>query len=278
MSRPEHLAPPDIFYNDTEARKYTTNSRMMDIQMKMAERALQLLLLPERPCLLLDIGCGSGLSGEAISEAGHAWIGYDISQAMLGIARERDSEGDLILADAGQGPRFRPGSFDGAISVSALQWLCNCDRKGHEPYKRLKVFFDRLYNCLRKGGRAAMQFYPETPGQVEMITSAALRCGFGGGLVVDYPHSTKAKKHFLVIYAGMSGDMPQQIPKALQGDEDDEEDETVAVAGRERQKRRGKNPLSYRDKVLEKKDHQRKQGLNVRRDTKYTARPRKNKF
>jgi len=27
-----------------------------------------------------------------------------------------------------------------------------------------------------------------------MITSAALRCGFGGGLVVDYPHSTKASE------------------------------------------------------------------------------------
>lgn len=23
--RPEHLAPPDIFYNEEEARKYTTN-------------------------------------------------------------------------------------------------------------------------------------------------------------------------------------------------------------------------------------------------------------
>ena len=29
---------------------------------RMTERALQLLLLPDRPCLLLDIGCGSGIS------------------------------------------------------------------------------------------------------------------------------------------------------------------------------------------------------------------------
>ena len=28
----------------------------------MTERALELLLLPDRPCLLLDIGCGSGIS------------------------------------------------------------------------------------------------------------------------------------------------------------------------------------------------------------------------
>lgn len=30
--RPEFTAPPDIFYNDTEARKYTTSSRMENIQ------------------------------------------------------------------------------------------------------------------------------------------------------------------------------------------------------------------------------------------------------
>ena len=29
---------------------------------RMTERALELLLLPDRPCLLLDIGCGSGIS------------------------------------------------------------------------------------------------------------------------------------------------------------------------------------------------------------------------
>ncbi len=32
--RPEHMAPPEVFYNDDEARKYTTNSRMMAIQVR----------------------------------------------------------------------------------------------------------------------------------------------------------------------------------------------------------------------------------------------------
>lgn len=51
----------------------------------MCRRAIELLLLPEdQPLLLLDIGCGSGLSGSVIEEYGHAWIGIDISVAMLG--------------------------------------------------------------------------------------------------------------------------------------------------------------------------------------------------
>lgn len=40
----------------------------------------------------------------------------DVSGGMLEVALEREVEGDLMLADIGQGIPFRPGSFDGAIS------------------------------------------------------------------------------------------------------------------------------------------------------------------
>jgi len=84
--RPEHEAPPDIFYGDTEARKYASNSRMIEIQTQLTERALELLQLPEdEPRCILDIGCGSGLSGEVLTEAGYTWVGLDISSAMLGL-------------------------------------------------------------------------------------------------------------------------------------------------------------------------------------------------
>lgn len=49
---------------------------------------------------------------------------------------------------------------------------------------------------------AAIQFYPENAQQLELITTVALKCGFTGGLVVDYPNSTKAKKYFLCLFAG----------------------------------------------------------------------------
>lgn len=58
---------------------------MIDIQNQMCRRAIELLLLPEdKTSLLLDIGCGSGLSGSVIEEDEHVWIGIDISSAMLG--------------------------------------------------------------------------------------------------------------------------------------------------------------------------------------------------
>jgi len=69
-----------------------------------------------RPSFLLDIGAGSGLSGEILTEEGHQWVGMDVSGGMLEVALEREVEGDLMLADIGQGIPFRPSSFDGAIS------------------------------------------------------------------------------------------------------------------------------------------------------------------
>jgi 18S rRNA (guanine1575-N7)-methyltransferase len=53
----------------------------------MTYRALELLMLtPGEPAFLLDIGCGSGLSGEILDEEGYIWAGVDISPSMLGIS------------------------------------------------------------------------------------------------------------------------------------------------------------------------------------------------
>jgi 18S rRNA (guanine1575-N7)-methyltransferase len=54
----------------------------------MTLRALELLNLPEdKTCYLLDVGCGSGLSGEILQDQGHIWVGYDIAPSMLGNLR-----------------------------------------------------------------------------------------------------------------------------------------------------------------------------------------------
>ena len=54
-------------------------------QADMTYRALELLnLSPDEPAFLLDIGCGSGLSGEILDEEGHIWAGVDVAPSMLG--------------------------------------------------------------------------------------------------------------------------------------------------------------------------------------------------
>lgn len=86
--RPEGSACPASFYNETEARNYDQNSRMQTIQTEIAERALEMLQLPEgKASYILDIGCGSGLSGDVLEENGHYWVGCDISSDMLQVGQ-----------------------------------------------------------------------------------------------------------------------------------------------------------------------------------------------
>lgn len=178
----------------------------------MCERAIELLALPDdETCFVLDIGCGSGLSGNAIEEAGHQWIGVDISQSMLNVAIDREVEGDLVMGDMGHGMPFKAGTFDGAISISAIQWLCHSNHSLHNPRKRLYTFFSTLLASLTRQARCVFQFYPENSNEIEMITTQAMRAGFYGGIVIDYPNSTKAKKYFLVLMTGGVAELPKAL-------------------------------------------------------------------
>ena len=301
-TRPEESGPADIFYNETEANKYLHSSRMIEVQTSMAERAVEMLCLPEdTPCLLLDVGCGTGLSGEVLEEEGHTWMGCDISRDMLGVAQQREVEGELIHSDMGTGLPFRQGAFDGAISISAIQWLCYSNDEG-TPRLRLHRFFQSLYRVLRRGARAVLQFYPQNAEQLQLITASAMRAGFGGGLVIDFPHSTKAKKYFLVLLAGPP-DAGFSMPTALGesdamsvggassaasglggGAADAGASSSVRNDGRKRHARRamgsreksrhGKIAKKSREWIALKKEAARRHGKEVTHDSKYSGRKR----
>lgn len=279
--RPELTAPPDVFYSQEEAQKYTRNARIMEVQTNLTERALELLMLPDDgiPKFLLDLGCGSGLSGEILTEAGHMWLGFDISSAMLDVALEREVEGDLGLLDLGHGLPIRPGSMDGAISISAIQWLCNADCSSANPRMRIKWFFQTLYACLAKGARAVLQMYPQNLSQAEMLTGAAMKVGFSGGMVLDYPNSTKAKKYFLVLMVGGG-----VIPKGLDDLEENAQEMQVGVVNRQGGAKKPRLEASglkanRRNWVIKKKEQMRNKGYEeIPKDSRFTGRKRKPKF
>ena len=320
MSRPELTGHASNFYNSKEAKKYDSSSRMIGVQREITERAIELLRLPplsEKRSLILDVGCGSGLSGKVLEEQGHVWVGCDVSRDMLEVANERierkredaisgggggdgddiddsgagdermeednpgsgggnknrASAGDLMHHDMGSGLPFRPATFDACISISALQWLCYSNTKAQIPKKRLTRFFSSLYQVLRRGGRAVLQFYPENADQAVLISECAAKVGFAGGVVVDYPNSAKAKKHYLVLTFDRAYTAPQGLSDSGLRNE-------VRVDGGRKEKRkvRKKRNGKSKDWILNKKDTQRKKGKDVRPDTKYTGRKRKDKF
>lgn len=238
--------------------------------------------------------------------------------APLEVALEREVEGDLFLQDIGQGLGFRPGSFDGAIrsvtsvtklllsmnagllySISVLQWLLNAETSHptSSPPHRLQRFFTTLHSALRNPSRAVFQFYPSSDDQIQLITSIAQKAGFGGGIVIDYPNSKKAKKVFLCLFVG-GGRGQQEVPKGLEGDEE-EDSEVRFERRRERERSRGKSGkrknIKDREWILKKKEVRlrivchgiilillqlyRKRGKeDVPRDSKYTGRKRKPVF
>ncbi|KAF6009724.1 hypothetical protein HII13_000512 [Brettanomyces bruxellensis] len=271
MSRPEEIAPPEIFYDDREAKKYTASTRVQHIQAKMTLRALEILNLePDIPQFVLDVGCGSGLSGEILSEEGHIWVGMDISPDMLATAIDRDVSGDLLLSDMGDGIPFRPGTFDAAISISAIQWLCNADKHSNEPKVRLARFFNTLYSALKRGGKFVGQFYPANEDQIVQITGAAKVAGFQCGVVIDDPESKKNKKHYLVLQAGIP-DRPLNLGNM-----------SVESAVQKKEKRLSKKKLkrmeTKKQYIKRKKILMKRRGKSVARDSKFTGRSRRPHF
>ncbi|KAF1824284.1 methyltransferase domain-containing protein [Dissoconium aciculare CBS 342.82] len=276
MSRPEDILPPDLFYDDVESRKYTTSSRIKSIQADMTNRALELLDLQE-PSFILDIGCGSGLSGEILSgvepEDGgpHTWVGMDISASMLAQALEKDVEGDMLLADIGQGIPFRAGTFDAAVSISAIQWLCNAETSDVSPEGRLKRFFDGLYASLRRGGRAVCQFYPKNIQQRTMISSAAIKAGFGAGILEDDPETKNVKVYLYLTVGGAD------VTGAVQG-----MDGVDVLDARRRemrsQRKRGEEKKGSKAWIMRKKAQMEAKGKVVKTSSKYTGRKRKIAF
>ena len=248
----------------------------------MTHRALELLNVTS-PSMILDIGCGSGLSGEILSsiepEDGgpHTWVGMDISPSMLTTALERDTEGDLLLADIGQGVPFRAGTFDAAISISAIQWLCNADSSDVSPQGRLSRFFNGLYASLRRGGRAVCQFYPKNDTQRSMISSAAIKAGFGAGILEDDP-GTKNSKLYLVLTVG-GGDVQGNgavgditgIVRGMEG---------VDVVDSRRKGRvvRHSEKKGSKAWIIRKKEQMERKGKVVKASSKYTGRKRRPAF
>lgn len=177
--------------------------------------------------MLADIGCGSGLSSAALAAV--AWAGTDVTAEMLRLAaaRQPGCRGRIAQSDFCQGLPLRAGCLDGAISVSAVQWLCAAP----DPAAAMHRFFASLRRNLSPGGVAAMQVYPKgavraqgvgverccccrsvlpmvlllaaskpvlpppaDDEQAQQLVAGARECGLAAAFCVSFPHATRAKK------------------------------------------------------------------------------------
>ncbi|MBD2772292.1 class I SAM-dependent methyltransferase [Iningainema tapete] len=130
-----------------------------DYALKSAPGILSILNLNEiRDGLVVDLGCGSGLSAQELTRASYRVLGIDISEPLIEIARTRVPEAE-----------FRVGSFFKAdippcravISIGeCLNYLFDPD---YDRQTLVQLFY-RIYNMLTFGG--VFIFDIAEPGQI----------------------------------------------------------------------------------------------------------------
>ena len=114
-----------------------------------AERAVHHAGIAAR---VLDAGCGTGLVGLALHELGvRQLVGFDLSPAMLDIARERNIYESVVEGSLLEPLPFNRGTFDVVVSVGVFT-------HGHVGPAGLAG----LTTAIRSGGFLTMTFRDDT--------------------------------------------------------------------------------------------------------------------
>jgi SAM-dependent methyltransferase len=97
---------------------------------------------PDKDTRILDLGCGTGLVGQALAGLGFRHLdGLDISPKMLDEARAKGIYGELMIGDMTQLIELGSRMYDAAIGVG-------CFGGGHLGPEHLRHMID----CVRAGG------------------------------------------------------------------------------------------------------------------------------
>ncbi len=135
---------------------------------------------------VIELGCGSGATAAALSEAGHDVLGVDASRAMVALARTRAPEA-----------KFRVGSWvDAPIpqcdAVLAIGEVLGYVGSAKGTKAELRDLFGRVRSALRPGG--LFVFDLATPGRVPAGEDSAFRAGEDWAILYTASEDTKGRK------------------------------------------------------------------------------------
>jgi predicted TPR repeat methyltransferase len=111
---------------------------------------------------ILDLGCGTGLAGEALISIAKTLVGIDISKEMLGIAKAKNIYHRLIQDEIHHAlSQELSASFDLVVSSDVFVYIGD-----------IKAIFDKVYDVLKVGGFFAYSteaLYPASHGKEEFL-------------------------------------------------------------------------------------------------------------
>ncbi|HEY2894977.1 MAG TPA: class I SAM-dependent methyltransferase [Pirellulales bacterium] len=106
----------------------------------------QLQAVGKRSGLIVDLGCGSGILAERVTQAGYDVLGFDLSSAMVQLARKRAPTGTF------QNESFLTAQFPSCVAVTAIGEVFNYLSDSTNTLARLRKFFRRVHQALEHGG------------------------------------------------------------------------------------------------------------------------------
>ena len=306
MPRPEASGPPANYYDATEAAKYTSSSRIIRVQAEIAARCVELLNFPAGARrLVVDVGCGSGLSGAALERAGHAWVGCDVSRDMLRVAARRaardDDGGEAADSDDSEEEEVEEEE-DGSEEADGSRWWRRRRRRPRRerhggaprarhgpgpavPRRRVRRRGERLGAAVallrqRRGVVGAAAAEP----LLRLALPLPARRRPRGAPVLPRERRAGGAHRGGRAARGLRRRRRGRLPAVDQGAQAlpvPEHGAALPRAGRAGDRGGGRaagGRKRGRDWVLDKKAHQRKKGGRVRPDSKFTGRKRKDKF
>ena len=195
--RPEELYKSALeYFRDETLSNYAKSKSIMRTQRKITLRALEILELKKKHCLILDAGCGPGFVAIYLNELGHKTIALDIVLNFLKYYNIRDL--NPILSDMCCIP-FQPNSFDAIVSISALQWIYK-DLNAKKMRMNLISLFKSFYAILKPKSKAVFQFYPKSKVILDSVGKIiAENTNFNGNFIIDNPDSPKKRKIYLFL-------------------------------------------------------------------------------
>ncbi len=153
--------------------------------------------------LVVDLGCGTGFSSEALSELNFKVIGIDILEDMLLKAHSiRKSYNVNQIYELVQGSitsvPVRPSSIDFIISVSAYNFITYQKPTISQKKSVINRTARYLHQILKENGRMVIEFYPKTQHLLNLFLTSFKKNAFEG----YYIKGDKGGQYFILLKKG----------------------------------------------------------------------------
>jgi len=96
--------------------------------------------------LVVDLGCGSGIWAQALGAAGYDVLGFDISPAMIALARKRAPKAEFRCES------FLDVRLPPCAAVTAMGEILNYQFDERNNFQHLARLFRRIHDALPPGG------------------------------------------------------------------------------------------------------------------------------